>query len=278
VHPINERLREPGGLAERLYNLRRAARLTQEDLAGRLGWPPSKISKIENGHQAPSPEDVRDWAAKCGQPGKADELQDVLADAQAVHRRWKQRLRRGNASVQEDLDQRTREASRIRCAEILLIPGLLQTAGYARSIAAQVASINGNTDIDATVEARMRRQEALYDEGRVFQFVITEAALRTLPCPARVMAGQLDRLLSLDLDNMTLGIIPMGTELDLAPVHGFLMLDDTAIVETYGEDNVAGEEESAAYGHIFGRLMAEAVTGDEARRLITAAAADLRPA
>jgi transcriptional regulator with XRE-family HTH domain len=276
VHPTDERLNRPGGLAERLYGMRKVAGLTGARLAEEIGWPPSKVSKIENGRQTPSSDDIRAWAAGCGQPGEARELLDMLADVQAVHRRWQQRLRRGNAAVQEDLDRRTREATRIRCAEILLMPGLLQTAGYARSIAAQVASINSNSDIDATVEAKMRRQEVLYDTSRTFQFVIAEAALRTLPCPVQVMAGHLDRLLSLDLDNVTLGIIPMGTELDLAPVHGFLILDDTAIVETYSEDNAAGEEESTVYGRIFERLMAEAVTGDDARRLIAAAAASLR--
>ena len=44
---------------------------------------------------------------------------------------------------------------------------------------------------------------------------------------------------------------------------------------TVSEDEV-GEEESAVYARIFDALMAEAVTGDEARRLIAAAAADLR--
>ena len=51
------------------------------------------------------------------------------------------------------------------------------------------------------------------------------------------MLGQLDRLLSMGLGNVTLGIIPMGAELTVAPVHGFLMLDDAAIVETYDEES-----------------------------------------
>ena len=48
------------------------------------------------------------------------------------------------------------------------------------------------------------------------------------------MLGQLDRLLSLDLDNVTLGIIPMGVELTVVPYTDFLMLDDKAIVENAG--------------------------------------------
>ena len=112
--------------------------------------------------------------------------------------------------------------------------------------------------------------------AKTFEFVITEAALRFMPCPARVMLGQLDRLLSLDMDNLTLGIIPMGAQLSMTPVHGFLIIDDVALVETYHKEDEVREPEVAIYQQIFGRLMAEAATGEQARRLITTAADALR--
>jgi transcriptional regulator with XRE-family HTH domain len=276
VHPVNERLKQPGGLAERLYGLRKDAGLTQAGLAADLGWPPTKLSKIENGNQVPSADDIRAWVTGCGHPEAADDLLDILADIQTVSRRWKQRVRGGLAAIQEDYDRRVRAATSIRNAEILFIPGLLQTAGYARSILERDAKTYGTGDADAAVATRMQRQDVLYDPGKTFQFVITEAALRMLIAPAQVMAGQLDRLLSLNLDNVTLGIIPMGVELDTLPVQGLLILDDMAILETTDEEREAGEEESAMYAGVFGRLMAEAVTEEEARRLIAAAAADLR--
>jgi transcriptional regulator with XRE-family HTH domain len=276
VHPTYERLNQRGGLAERLYGMRKAAGLTGDRMAEDLGWPRSKISKIENGRQMPSAEDIRAWAAECGDREAAENMLDLLAGVQAVHRRWRTQLRRGHAAGQEDLDRRTRDAERIRSAQVLIMPGLIQTAGYARSIMMQIAPAYGTRDVEEAVAARMRRQEILYDADKTFEFVITEAALRMLVVPTQVMLGQLDRLLGMGLGNVTLGIIPMGVELDMAPVHGFLMLDAAAIVETYHEESEAGEEESEAYGRIFGRLMAEAVTGEEARRLITAAAASLR--
>ena len=260
-----------------MSGMRRAAGLSGARLAADLGWAPSKVSKIENGNQTPSADDIRAWAAECGHPEAADELLDMLADVQTVHRRWKQRLRRsGLAAVQEDHDRLAREALRSRSAETLIVPGLLQTAGYAQDVLTRLWQGRSAQEIGEAVAARMRRQGILYDTGKAFEFVFTEAALRTLFCPAPVMAGQLDRLLSIGLPNVTMGIIPMGAELDTVFLHGFLLLDNTAIVETYDEEYEAGEEESAAYGKIFGRLMAEAVTGDGARRLITAAAADLR--
>ena len=281
MHPADEQLNRPGGLAERLYRLRKAAKRTGDQLAADMGWPPgtgrTKVSKIEHGKQVPSAEDVRAWAAASGHPERADELLDLLADVQTVHTRWRRRLRGGQAAIQEDIGRRTQAAKRIRNAEVALIPGLLQTAGYARGIIATVSAAYGTNDVDATVRARLDRQGVLYDQSKTFEFVITEAALRLLPCPVPVMLGQLDRLMSMDLPNVTLGIIPFGRELQAMPYNGFLLLDDDLTTETWGgKDDERGGDESAVHVRIFDLLMAEAVTGEEARRLITAAAEALR--
>ena len=276
MHPVHERLTEPGGLAERLLGLRKAAGLTGDDLAAQLSWPRSKVSKIENGRQVPSPDDIRAWAGVCHQPEVAADLLELLADVQSVHTRWRNRLRKGGqASVQADLDRMTQTATRIRNAEVAIVPGLLQTAGYVRAIAAQSALIHGNTDVDAAVAARMRRQEILYDSAKRFEFVMTEAALRMLSCPRNVMLGQLDRLLSMDLENVTLGIIPMGRELQMTLYNGFLMLDDVLVTESYGYED-QGTDQAEAHARIFELLMDESSTGEDARGLIVAAAASLR--
>lgn len=281
MHPTDRRPTQPSSLAEQLYRLRKeTAGLTGDQLADALGWGSktgrTKVSKIENGKQTPTVDEVRAWADACGHPEAADELLTLLAQAQAEHRQWKGRLRHGQAPVQEEFGRRAAPAKRIRNATPLIIPSFIQTAGYARAIMTQVSGLWGTTDVDAAVEARMRRQEALYDRSKTFEFVITEAALRLLPCPPQVMLGQLDRLLSLDLDNVTLGIIPMGIQLAVMPYSDFLLLDDVAIVESSGGEDEVGEEESSVYARIFDEQMAEAATGEGARRLITSAAESLR--
>jgi transcriptional regulator with XRE-family HTH domain len=280
VHPTDRRLNQPGGLAERLYSMRKAAEMTGDQLAAALNWGQktgrTKVSKIENGKQIPSAEEIRAWTAATGHPETAAELLDMLTDVQAVHRNWRGRLRGGHAPVQQEWDRQIRAATRLRAVAPTLIPGLLQTAGYARAIMTQVAELWGTTDVDAAVEARMRRQEVLYDQGKTFEFVVTEAALRLLPCPRPAMAGQLDRLLSMDLPNVTLGIIPMGVPLAVSPFSTFDLLDDRVIIESHGGEDEPGEEESAVYARLFDQLLAEAVTGEEARRLITAAADAIR--
>ena len=280
MHPADERLTRPGGLAEKLLRMRKAAGLTGEQLAQALGWGEktgrTKVSKIENGKQLPSTEDIRGWAEVTGQPEQVPDLLDLLEDVQTVHTRWRRRLRGGQVSIQEDIGRRTQAAKRIRNVEVTMIPGLLQTAGYARGIITAAALIYGTTDVDATVAARLNRQAVLYDQSKTFEFIITEAVLRLLPCPPQVMAGQLDRLMSMDLPNVTLGIIPFGTELPVVPFNSFLLLDDDLTIETWsGKDEDAGDE-SDVHRRIFDLLMPEARIGEEARRLIATAAEALR--
>jgi transcriptional regulator with XRE-family HTH domain len=222
--------------------MRVAAGLSGDQLAARLSetfdWAektgPPKVSKIENGRQVPTADIIRAWADATGHPEYTDELLELLADLQTVHIRRRRMLRQGEAPLQQHYDQRARSAKHFRNVEIAFIPGLLQTSAYARSIINQVSVVFGITDIDEAVQARMRRQDVLYDSSKTFEFIFTEAALRMLSCPRQVMLGQLDRLLSLSMDNVTLGIIPFGAELTITPVNGFLLLDDQLIVETYG--------------------------------------------
>jgi transcriptional regulator with XRE-family HTH domain len=275
MQPTSEWLNQPGGLAERLTLMRKAAGLTGEALAGRLSWPRSKVVKLENGRQLPAPDDLRQWADALGNPDAVPELLSLLEDAQAVHRQWRHKLRAGHAALQDEFDSLVRGGTRIRNFQTFLIPGLLQTPGYARSRVQETVRVQGTdpAKVDEAVAARMRRQEIIYDTIKTFEFIIMDAALRYLLCPPEVMRGQLDRLMGvLGLSHITLGIIPPGRELAVTPYVGFLMVDDIVVVETFtGADTIRGEE-AAKYAGFADLLMADAVTGDEARRLITDAA------
>lgn len=281
MRPTGEWLNQPGGLAERLLRLRKSVPgLTGERLAAQLGWPKSKVPKLENGRQMPTEADITAWADATGHPEALPELLDLLSDAQAVHRQWRHKLRSGHATLQAEYDAFIRGAKHIRNFEVSFIPGLLQTQEYARYRALEAVAVHGTTydQVEETVTARMRRQDVLYDQDKTFEFVIAEAALRFLLCPPPVMLGQLDRLtVASVLSNVTVGIIPFGVELAVAPTVGFLTADDVTRVETYtSEDELLPGRESEKYVRIFEQLMAESVTGEEARRLIAAAAEALR--
>ena len=272
-----EWLTQPGGLAERLRRLRRSAGLTGDQLASRLGWARTKVPKIENGHQMPTEEDVTRWVEACGQPADvATEYLDLLTRAQTQYRRWKHELRQGHAAMQISWDRLVRQARTVRNFEIVVIPGLLQTPAYARYRAVEAVRNYGAAEegIDEAVTMRMRRQEVLYEPGRTFEFVTTEAALRIGACPAEAMIGQLDRLGVLSqLPNITLGIIPLGVPLPAMPQNPFIILDDKVIAETHGSEATIGGSEVQMYRRLADALLAEAVTGSDARALITSAVA-----
>jgi transcriptional regulator with XRE-family HTH domain len=246
-------------------------------MAGALGWPQSKISKIENGRQMPTEDDITAWAgACCATEQENEELLGLLAEVHALHRDWRQRIRTGQTAIQRDYDALAHDATVIRNAETACIPGLLQTAAYARCLIAQnarhYATSETQAEIDTATAERMRRQQVLYDTTKTFEFVITETVLRLLLCPADVMLAQLDRLLALiGMPNLTLAIIPFGVPLRVAPQHGFILFDDLAIVETFTSEAIHRGPEAATYARIMDDLREEAVTDEPARQLIVKA-------
>ncbi len=279
MQPTGELLTRPGGLADRLKQIRKAAGLTGDQLAERLSWTRSKVPKLERGRQIPTAGDIRAWAQACGQPDTVEELLELLAEAETVYQQWQRWRRRGHAAIQDELDRLVRKGKRIRDVETFTVPGLLQTPDYARCKMQEAVRNHGfpEAGVEPAVAARMKRQEALYSSDREFEFVITEAALRFLPCPPDVMLGQLDRLASLSgLSNITLAIVPMGRPLPVTPINEFLIVDDVTYLETHTGTYTLRGEESANFARRADGLLAESVTGDEARALISAASDALR--
>ena len=279
---VTDWLTRPGGLAPRLRALRTDAGLIGTDLADRAGWNQSKVSRIETGKQLPSDADIRTWATLSGAAELvAAELLELLGDAQALHLDWKRRTRQGQAAVQASYNELVQGSKVIRHFETAVVPGLLQTAEYARCIAVEAASIHGtDDDPDQVVAMKLQRQQVLYDSTKQFEFLLAEPVLRWLPCPPNVMRAQLDRLQTLiGVPNVRLGIIPLGVQLDTVPQNNFVLYDDVAKVETFvGESSRRGEP-AMAYATIMDRLWAAAVEGDPARQLIIRAADALpRPA
>lgn len=276
----DDRPSQPATLAERLFMMRKAARLTGIGMAEQLGWAKSKISKLENARQMPTADDITRWAAACGHAEEVPELLEMLAQTQVTHRQWRHlHTNRGQAGIQKDLDEIVRRAAHIRNFEVTIIPGLLQTADYARYIYTEIARVYETPldGIDAAVAARMRRQEVLYEQGKQFEFVISEAAFWFHTCPVNVLLGQVDRLMNLSgLGNIKIGVIPFAAELTITPLHGFLIADGQVSIETYAADITLRNGEAAVYGPIASALMDEAVSGEEAQQLLAEAAARLR--
>lgn len=267
-------------LGGRLREVRRRSGLTGRQLAERLGWAPSKISKLENGRQTPSEADIRNWCGQCGAEGEGDGLLASLRTLESRHAEWKRALSGGATGHQNEILGRDAKTRLFRAFEPAVIPGLLQTSGYARARFAEGIAAHGlPNDIDDAVAVRMARQQILYDISKRFHFVITEAALRYRLCPPEVMLGQLDRLVAATtLPNVRLGVIAFSTAFVAAPWHGFWLLDeDLVMVETVSAElNLAQPQEIKTYAQVFAAQAAVASYGAAARAIITPVMEELR--
>nr|WP_203732815.1 helix-turn-helix transcriptional regulator [Streptomyces sp. SID12501] len=268
-------------LGARLRELRVEAGLEGKDLAAALGWQASKISRLQNGKQTPSAADLTAWAQGIGRPDVEPELHGLLAglEMKQRHRSWRRQLAGGHRGRQEIAVRQTDATTLIRGLEVSRIPGLFQTPEYARVIFdsnAEFRSIPSTTE--AAVEARMRRQEALYDPEKTFRFLVCEAALYHRSCPVDVMAEQLDRLYNLvGQRRIELGILPFGAQLRRTAPHAFWIYDRRlVIVETISEELwLTGEDDIQLYERAWDWLAESAEYGAPARRLIGRARASL---
>ncbi|MBD0746429.1 Scr1 family TA system antitoxin-like transcriptional regulator [Streptomyces sp. CBMA152] len=259
-------------LGARLRELRTEAGFDGKGIAGVLGWQRSKVSRLENGKQTPSKSDLTQWAQAVGRPDLSNELTGRLAGLETHYRSWRRQLAGGHRARQELGIAESAATQTIRGLEVARIPGLFQTAEYARhTFRANAEFRQLSRDIEDAVRARIRRQDVLYEPGRRFRFLVWEGALHVVTCPRSVMAAQLDRLTGLmGLDTIELGVIPFGAQLRRAPSHGFWIYDQRlVIVETINTEMWLDDEDNIAlYGRAWDWLSEAAVYGAQARRLI----------
>lgn len=266
-------------LGKRLRELRQQADLTGRQLAESLSWPQSKVSKLETARQTPSEDDIRAWTRVTDSESQTNELLTSLQTLEAQHAEWQRVLRPGLKSHQDRIAGLDADTRLFRIFESTVIPGLLQTAEYARGRLTQgVILFEASNDINEAVQARIKRQGLLHLPNRRFHFVVTEAALRFRLCTPEAMLAQLDRLVSLTtLPNIRLGIIGTETQYVIGPWHGFSLRDnERVLVETFSAElNLVQPPEIALYSKIFEQFAAVASYGRSARAIIMRAVDDL---
>lgn len=280
----------PGGKGtdsarQELAALLRTARLDRglsgQELADVLDWSQSKVSKIENGRTRPSTSDVEAWLDACHAPQEVARRSLELTEAALVEsRHWRAVHARGLRSGQDGVRTLEQRADTVRSFQPSLVPGLLQTAEYARQVLSAV-NISGQRDVPEAVAARMRRQEALYDPERRFEFTLTEAALRWHLHDADLLPAQWDRLLSIaTLTNVVLRVLPLASPLGRLQSNGFLLFEipdePTVIVETFTRELALTEsEEVGQYRHIHAVLTEHALDEEASRDYLRSLSASL---
>ncbi|GAA0638421.1 helix-turn-helix transcriptional regulator [Kutzneria viridogrisea] len=258
---------------DKLRRLREAAELDGKDLAARLGWHASKVSKIERGKQTPSDSDLVDLLAVLEVPESAAEaLRSELRELRLKQLSWRRQLRAGHRDRQrQDLADEL-SASTIRAVDMMAVPGLLQTPDYTRAILTTQSELLDvpAVGLDEAVAERMKRAQVLYDSSKQITILIAEAALLHPVCTPGVMAVQVDRLVSAtSLPTVRVGVIPAYRPLPVLLPHGYWIVDDVVSVEHIaGELRITDAEQVAIYNRHADILWSAAAEGDEARAIL----------
>src|SRR5258708_15736645 len=178
-----------------LRRLREAARLTCDEVADHLECSASKISRGETGRVSVSPRDVRDMLDLYGVPAEQRESLVQLARDSRQKGWWHAYSDTMMPQFATYLGLES-AASEIRIYEVNLIPGLLQTEDYARSVIRAGMMNSPREDVERHVALRLARQPAVTrDDPPKVWAVLDEAALRRRVGGAGLMRLQLEPLL-----------------------------------------------------------------------------------
>jgi len=258
-------------LGEELKRLRVLAGVTQRQAATATRMSQSTVFRVENGTSVPSWPEVVAWAdvTRAAGPDLAL-LRDLTEAALNEMTPFRERLKDGLAAIQEDVRALEATAATLRNFQPTIIPGLLQTPAYA----GLVLGIVGNEDPAAAVASRMRRQQILYEPGRQFEFLMTEAALTRRLGPVSILAGQLEHVAAAAsaARSIELGVIPGDAVMKVIPWTGFVLYEDradgeqpmVAIETAHAQIYVSEAADVKIYREYLALLRESALRGEEA--------------
>ena len=260
-----------GFLGDELKRVRLAAGFSSQDaLAARLGFDRTVITKAETGDRPPTDDVLAAWCAACGLPA---ELAELFARLVVL-------ARRADGPVPtwfEDWLKAESEAHTLRVWQPLIVPGLLQTAEYARALF--LAAGADDTRADELVAVRMERQLILdrADPPHVVT-VLDESVLHKLIGSPAIMYEQVTHLVgAAERPAISVEIVPSSTGANAGLSGGFQLAscDGTPDVLNMNGVRDVTEERGAIVRHatrIFDRARGDALPRTASRALIMEAA------
>jgi transcriptional regulator with XRE-family HTH domain len=272
-------------LMAELKRLREGAGLTQDSVAEYLDWHPTKLMRIETGRSAPHPNDVRLMVEVYGVTDQEHIAALVKLARDARQRGWWYSYRDILLNRYDFFIGLESEASSIRWFELAMVPGLLQTEDYARSVISGGPQKLCAEGVESRVEVRMTRQRLLTaDDGPQLWVVLDESVIRRVVGGPGVMRSQLEWLLAVGGPRVTIQVVPYAAGPHPGLAGPFLILGfadqaepDVAYLETVGGNlYVDKAEEARLYAAAFDHLRAVALSTGETKAMLRAAADVLR--
>lgn len=262
-------------LGEELRALRDAADCSLTVAGRRIDASASKICRIESGQVTATPEDVAALLAVYGVTGpQRRELLELAREAEK--RGWWQRHLLDYQTCRNTLFNQEAKASTIINFELALIPGMLQTRAYTRSL------MHGLSEDEAEYRVRIRQErQSLLQAPNPPDFLglVDELALHRRLGGQEVFQHQLMHLLrATERPNTTLLVIPNDGRSHCGLGGGFLLLrkdgrdsvacTDDLVSSHYFEERAEVDE----YASAIQRLSERALDQQNSRELIASLA------
>lgn len=242
-------------LGAEMRKMRLAAGVTTEYAAGLLGIDRTRLSNMESGIRPFSAERIRTLACNyaCGDERYIDALAAMAEDRK---RGWWERYRGTLPAGLLDIAELEWHAVRVSTAQVMHVPGLLQTEEYARGVFDAVLPPLSRLEIELRVAHRMERQQVL-DRPEPLPYVayVHEAALRMPYGGPDAMRQQLDHLAAAsERPSVEVRVIPNGVGGFPGAGHALLyaegpvpQLDTVQLDSAHGPDFTGAEAQLTKY-------------------------------
>ncbi|QNE77182.1 helix-turn-helix domain-containing protein [Streptomyces finlayi] len=208
---------------------REAAGLTQQELADIAIMTRSHIAHIEAGRRTPSKEDARRLDRALG---TGNVLQSFLPKQDVAV-----------ADYFEAALELEQQATVIHEFALSLVPGVLQTEGYARAVLRPTATPRSEEECDRLLVTRLNRGKILSDPVTpLFCALVDEAVLRRHVGNPEIMAEQLTHIIGMvECERVRVHVLPFGAGYHplLQGMLSLMMFDDQPPV-AYGEGVLMG--------------------------------------
>jgi transcriptional regulator with XRE-family HTH domain len=235
--------------------MRTAAGMSAEYAAGLLGVDRSRISNMESGQRGINAERLRKLACNCDCTDETyvEALVEMAEPSQAG---WWERYRGSLPQGLLDISETEAYAVRLRGANTVHVPGLLQTPEHAMAIFRAVVPQLPEHEVALRLAHRTERQSMITRDDPVpYVAVIHEAALRMQFGGRDVARGQLKYLLEVsEWDHVTVLVIPFdhgafpGAGQTVVYAEGPVrQLDTVQIDNSHGPDFLYAEGQLAKY-------------------------------
>ncbi|WP_255954730.1 helix-turn-helix domain-containing protein [Streptomyces odontomachi] len=195
-------------LGSELRRIRTAAGMSAEFAAGLLGVDRSKISNMESGIRGINADRLRTLACNCDLTD--EEYVEALIEMAQPSTGWWERYRGSLPHGLLDIAETEAHAKRIRGANTVHVPGLLQTPEHAMAIFRAAVPSLPEHEVALRMALRSERQQVITgDKAIPYVAVVHEAALRMEFGGSVVALAQLEYLIEIsERENVTVLVLP----------------------------------------------------------------------